>query len=285
LNCLSSEEIELFKDEKLGRSVRCRQFTTYRNYQLGAAEYSLAAEEPLEIFIDGRLYSTAMRSPGDDLNLAVGFCYTEGIIDDWSHISFLKDVQTVDGRSQVLVGLRTPGGQQSAKITNEVPGHGRSESVRSKGGPEAVICNRKDALAGFTPIMIRDIFASKQALESRQKLFSRTRCTHACAIFDESRLMLSFAEDVGRHNALDKAVGVLVRGGRQKQSHMVLISSRLSAEIVRKAGRLGIEVLAGMSAPTDKAVEMAFDLNLTLIGSLRSDSLTIFTHPQRVNIP
>jgi len=146
LNCLSTKEIELFKDQKSGRSARCRQFATYKDCHLCAAEYALALEEPLEIFIDGRLYSTAMRSPGDDVNFAVGFCYTEAIIDDWSDISFLKDVQTVEGRSQVLVGVRTPGGPQSAKITNEVPGHGRSESVRSKGGPAVWVLRHLSSL-------------------------------------------------------------------------------------------------------------------------------------------
>jgi FdhD protein len=283
LHSLTSRKNEFFSVPKSGRCVRCRPFTTYKDSQLAVAEYALAVEEPLEIFIDGFLYRTTMRTPGDDLNLAVGFCYTENLIDNGSHIGVLEE-ETDDGLSRVVVEIKKGNTQQTVRVANEVPSNGRLESARYKDVPRALNCKTKESPTGFTPIAIRDIFASKQALESRQKLFSRTRCTHACAVFEKGGLMLSFAEDVGRHNALDKAVGVLVRGGRQRQSHMVLISSRLSAEIVRKADRLGIEVLAGMSAPTDKAVEMAFDLNLTLIGSLRSDSLTIFTHPQRLNV-
>jgi FdhD protein len=249
------------------------------------AEYALAVEEPLEIFIDGRPYRTTMRSPGDDINLAVGLCYTEGIIDEWADIGSLKDVQPIDGQAQVLVELRKRGWHQAATITNEVPKPGREEYVGSGGARRDLLCERKASAPDFTPIVIEDVFASKQALEARQELFSRTRCTHACAIFARDGMMLSLAEDVGRHNALDKAVGVLVRPGRQRESYMVLVSSRLGAEIVRKAGRLGIGILAGMSAPTEKAVEMARTLDVTLIGFLRSESLTIYTHPQRVAIP
>jgi FdhD protein len=284
LSCGSLKRIEVFGVRDSRPSVRCRHFVTYKNNHLEVAEYALAVEEPLEIFIDGSLYRTVMRSPGDDINLAVGLCCTEGIIDDWDDVASLRNGRNADGKSQVLVGLRTPNWQQTGKLANEVPTNGRSEPVGSEGPPRDCTCGAKES-TDSTPIVIRDVFASKQALEARQGLFSLTRCTHGCAIFDRDGMLLSFAEDVGRHNALDKAVGVLVQPGRQRESYMVVISSRLSAEIVRKAGRLGIEILAGMSAPTDKAVEMALGLDLTLIGFLRGDSLTICAHPQRVNIP
>jgi FdhD protein len=284
LNRVSLKEFKVFGVRDSELSVQCRHSITYKNNHLYAAEYALAVEEPLEIFIDGRLYGTTMRSPGDDINLAVGLCYTEGIIDDWGNIKSLKDAQTVDGQSQVLVEVQRQGWQQTTRIFKEVPISGRSEPVDSEGAPRDFICKTKECATGFTPILLRDVFASSQALETKQGLFSLTGCTHACAIFNREGMMLSLGEDVGRQNALDKAVGFLVRPGRQRESYMVLISSRLSAEIVRKAARLGIEILAGMSGPTEKAVATALSLNLTLIGFLRGDSLTIYTHPQRVII-
>ena len=285
MNWGSVKKIEVFGIRDAELSVRCRHFATYKNYHLDVAEYNLAVEEPLEIFIDGCPYRTAMRSPGDDINLVLGLCYTEGIIDAWHDVRSLKDVQNVDGQPQVLVELRRRGWQQRSWVSHEGPVKEKSEAVVSKGATGDFICDKQKSPRGFTPIPIRDVFAYKQALEARQGLYSLTRCTHACAIFDREGMMLSLAEDVGRHNALDKAVGVLVRAKRQRESYMMLISSRLSAEIVRKAARLGIEILGGMSAPTDKAVKMAHGLDLTLIGFLRDDSLTICTHPQRVSIP
>ncbi len=121
-------------------------------------------------------------------------------------------------------------------------------------------------------------------MEAGQQLFALTGSTHACAIFNKAGRMLCLAEDVGRLNALDKAAGALLRQGKRKEGYLLLISSRLNADIVRKASRLDIEILAGMSAATERGVEMALDSNLTLIGFLRESSLTIYTHPHRVSV-
>lgn len=240
-------------------TLRGRRFTVFRDNCLRVVEYPLAVEERLEIFVDGCLRGATMRSPGDDVHLAAGFCFTEGIIGGWEEIDSVKEFRSAGGVSQILIELR----------------------AKSRGRKRAAAVPRS---AVFTPCGIETLFASRQAVEDGQRLFSRTGSTHACAIFDKAGKMLSLAEDVGRHNALDRAVGVLLRKRKQKEGYLLSISSRLSAEIVRKASRLGIEILAGMSAATESGVQTALDSNLTLIGFLRESSLTIYTHPHRVTV-
>jgi FdhD protein len=101
-------------------------------------------------------------------------------------------------------------------------------------------------------------------------------------VFSRAGDLLAFSEDVGRHNALDKAIGKVLFSGKKKEAAIVMLSSRLSYEMVQKAARLGVEVLAGASAPTKLAIDLAQAVNLTLIGFLRKDRCNIYTCPERV---
>lgn len=122
----------------------------------------------------------------------------------------------------------------------------------------------------------------QQALVEKQDVHRATRGTHAAGIFDAKGGLLSFAEDVGRHNALDKAIGKLVLERRVGEAAVVQLSSRLSYEMVMKSVRLGAEILVGVSAATSLAVEVGRRMGLTLVGSLRNNRGNVFTHPERL---
>jgi FdhD protein len=119
-------------------------------------------------------------------------------------------------------------------------------------------------------------------LRRRQKLFEVCGSAHAAALFDKSGGLISFAEDVGRHNALDKAIGTCLLGGVKTAGLGAAVTSRLSLEMVSKCARAGIELIAAVSAPTTLAIEVARACNITLCAFVREARATVFTHPERV---
>ena len=119
-------------------------------------------------------------------------------------------------------------------------------------------------------------------LRQAQPLFRKTGATHAAAVFDAAGEILTLAEDSGRHNALDKALGQRLLAGRPTNGHGVIISGRISYELVLKSARAGLELVAGVSAPTALAVEAAALRNITLCGFVREDRATVYTHPYRI---
>jgi FdhD protein len=169
---------------------------------------------------------------------------------------------------------------------------GSTEVARTGGcnlsyGPYGSVTGRKRStklqpIARYDPIQLDDIWHCKSLYERGQELFTLTGSTHSAAVFQLNRGFLAFAEDIGRHNAFDKAIGQVLRSHRIGDAYLTIVSSRLSFEMVQKAGRLGVQIFLGLSAPTSKAVQLAEDLNITLIGFLRDTSLTIYTHPGRI---
>jgi FdhD protein len=134
----------------------------------------------------------------------------------------------------------------------------------------------------FHRMSLDDILTLKQSFETRQTIFPLTGSTHSVCLFGLHGNLLAFGEDIGRHNAFDKAIGALVNEGKTREAFLAIVSSRLSFEMVQKASVLGLEILAGLSAPTSMAVEMAGRLNITLIGFLRENSMSIYTHLERI---
>jgi len=230
--------------------------STYRDRRFHAVEYALVAEEPLEIVVDGKLRHATTRTPDRDADLAVGFCFTEDLIEDYGDVAALEIVSDPSGGSRVVVDLK--------------PRETRDGPVEPLAKPP------------FHTVRGAKLFELRKVLESRQVLFSLTGATHACAVFDREGELLASAEDLGRHNALEKAIGALVKENRQGDACLVMTSSRLSATLMRKVQRLGLEMVAGMSAPSKAAVDMAHDLGLTLVGFLRGSSFTVYTHPRRI---
>lgn len=245
-------------------------------------EDELALEEPLEIFVQEEPYSSTMRLPGDDLSLVRGFCFTEGLIDSLQQIKEIKECPQSSAGERVLVQLADNRAWLQSLESRQ------HQSLSSCG-----LCGRLD-LEDFLQRRSRvldlewkvpaaRLLELQHELESRMELFARTGCAHAAALFNPDLELIGFAEDIGRHNALDKAIGqVLARGTEKDACPLGLVSSRLSLEMVLKAARLGLQILAGVSAATTMAVQIAQELNMTLIGFLRPQRMNIYTFAHRV---
>lgn len=254
----------------------------FKDSNLIVAENNLAVEELLEIYIDGSPYAITMRLPGDDINLAAGFCFTEGIIESSDDLMSIKYCDAVPGERRVLVYLKRKPRAQSG---------GRKERPEYVSKSSCGLCGKSCAdeiygdiepVESFHRISPSDILVLKDLFETKQTVFPLTGATHSASIFNCEQRLLAFSEDIGRHNAFDKAIGTLLRQGNMHEAFLAIVSSRLSFEMLQKAGVLGLEILAGISAPTSMAVNMADRLNITLIGFLRGNGMSIYTHPERI---
>ena len=252
-----------------------------KDQQVFREDDKVVMEEPLEIFIDDQPYYVTMRLPGEELPLAVGLCHSEGVIDsidDTLSVNYCQDIAS----NRINVYL-SPARKElaAAKLKQK-----RSTAYSSCG-----ICGKE--IVEDIAVSLRSIVATisvefaflaqlQEKVRESQQLFSATGGTHGAAIFDRAGALLAFSEDVGRHNALDKAIGKVLFSRKEKEASICILSSRLSYEMVQKAARLGIEVLAGASAPTKLAIDLAQSVNLTLIGFLRKGRCNIYTSPDRI---
>lgn len=250
----------------------------------------LAAEEPLEIRVDGRNVAVVMRTPGEDEELAAGFLVTEGLIHDAAGIADISHVPHCPGANRdVLVSdsnaldvrLKNPASVDFDKLTRHVF-TSSSCGICSKSTIEAV---RRQ----FPPIeddCVMDaevLFRLPQALSSVQHTFNRTGGLHACALFDLDGSLLVLREDVGRHNALDKVIGwALLKNQLPLSRRALLLSGRASFEMLQKSLAGGIPIVAAISAPSSLAVMFAQESGLTLAGFLRDARMNIYSGAKRL---
>lgn len=242
---------------------------------------SLIAEEPLSIRIQGHPYAVVMRTPGDEKAHVAGFCLGEGIVDHPGDITSLAFCDGVD-TNVVTVAL-------TAARRERIADHLDRRTYISQ--TSCGICGKSivaDLVQALTPVAdgapLDDAGAVNrlQRLADHQPLRSRTRAAHGAAIYDHDLRLLAAAEDVGRHNALDKAIGRLFLDGRLGQARLLTLSSRISYELVQKAARARIAVILAVSRPTALAVQLAEALNMTLASLGRNDQLMVYSHPQRL---
>jgi FdhD protein len=237
-------------------------------------------EEPLEIYVNDRFYTLTMRLPGEEIPLAVGLCFTDGLIRSAGDFSMIRYCGEDTGNRIDL--YRNEGAVQEGLLVRR----GRQASYSSCGvcGSElaADACASIGRIEGSARFSAAKIVQCQKTIEEMQTAYKATGGTHAAGIFDRDGSLLSFSEDVGRHNALDKAIGkVLLSKGAGKAS-IIILTSRVSYEMALKAGRLGVEVLAGFSAVTSIAVDLASAINMTLIGFLRKGGGSIYAAPERI---
>lgn len=232
-------------------------------------EDEVAVEEPLEIRVDGAPLAVTMRTPGHDDELALGFLYGEGLIDGPRDAEPTLEANTVEVAGPLLrdVGAR-------AFYTSSSCG------VCGKGALEEVAVRSAPIAAG--PELSRDLVAELPD-RLRQPTFARTGGLHATGLFSPDGSLLCVREDVGRHNAMDKAIGWALREGLVPLHPRVLcVSGRLSFELVQKAAVAGAPLLVGVGAPTSLAVRLADDRGLTLCGFARDGRVNVYTREERV---
>jgi FdhD protein len=232
----------------------------------------VAVEEPLEIRVDGRALSVTMRTPGDDEALALGFLYGEGLIDA-SPRAVGPPPDLAGNVVEVAGPLTQEPGTRSFYTTS-------SCGICGKGALEEVAVHAPAAGPGPT-IPRAALAALPDAL--RQPAFERTGGLHATGLFTPEGELLDVAEDVGRHNAMDKVIGRAIVARRVPLNRYVLcVSGRLSFELVQKAAVAGCPILVGVGAPTSLAVRLAADRGLTLAGFARRGRVNVYTGTDRV---
>lgn len=240
---------------------------------------ALLAEEPLSIRVQGNPYTVVMRTPGDEIAHVAGFCLGEGIVDaveDFGTLAFCDEDVNV-----VTVTL-TP--QRSQKVPEILDRRGFISQTSCGICGKELISDLRQATCTLEagPVSHGVVGRALEALGSHQPLRDITRASHAAALFDETGGLLSVAEDAGRHNALDKAVGKLFLEKRLSEARFLVLSSRISYEMVQKAARAGIAIIAAISRPTALAVDLAEGLQITLCSLARNGGLFVYTHPDRI---
>jgi FdhD protein len=221
-------------------------------------------EEPLLIRVEDRPYAVVMRTPGDEIAHAAGFCLSEGLIESPKDIASIGYCSDLDENS-VMVILND---KRRELVSDQLERRGFISQT------SCGICGREmiDDLISILKVVDEESKISyRQVLECvteffrHQEYYARTRGTHAVMLFDSSLNIIVKAEDVGRHNAMDKSIGALFLEGRISDVYLGVLSSRISFEIIQKAARAGIPILISLSNPTSMAVELALKLNITLI--------------------
>ncbi|MGS2641758.1 formate dehydrogenase accessory sulfurtransferase FdhD [Streptosporangium sp. LJ11] len=250
----------------------------------------LAAEEPLEIRLDGRPLTITMRTPGDDFDLAAGFLVSEGVVTSAEEVTAIRYCAgaTADGANTYnVLDVRLAAGTSPPATSLERNFYTTSScGVCGKASLDAVRTVAKWRVDGDpAPVTAEVIAALPDRLRAAQRVFDRTGGLHAAGLFTLGGDVLCVREDVGRHNAVDKLVGWALRDGRLPLASTVLmVSGRASFELVQKAVMAGIPILAAVSAPSSLAVELAAETGLTLIGFVRGSSMNVYTGEGRVGL-
>jgi FdhD protein len=245
----------------------------------GTAEHRadlLAVEEPLEIRVDDEPLTVTMRTPGDDIDLAAGFLFTEGLLGGLDEV---REVRMCD--QNVAAVTVKPGRKLRSRkfLTTSACG------VCGKDSIEAIrVRSAFDVAADPVRVCPAVLAALPDRLRDAQRVFSRTGGLHAAGLFTADGTLLVLREDVGRHNAVDKVAGWALRSGLLPLTgHILLVSGRASFELAQKAIMVGVPVLAAVSAPSSLAASLAEESGLTLVGFLRGGTMNVYAGAQRVS--
>ena len=245
-----------------------------------AGQRHVAEEVPVALVYDASTEAVMMATPADLEDFAYGFSLNEDLI------STLKDIQRLD----IVPG---PNGIEARRWLTPERGRSLAARRRSRTGPTGCGLCGLDSLeevlrlrAPIRPSILRltasDIMAAVTSLEGQQPLGDQTRAVHAAGFWLPGEGLVAVREDVGRHNALDKLAGALARSGIRGETGAIVLTSRVSVEMVQKAAAIGAPVLIAISAPTALALRTAEAAGLTVIAVARHNGFEVFTHPERI---
>jgi FdhD protein len=266
----------------MGEAVGRVGVVRVREGRRDAARDAVAGEEPLEIRLHGRPFAVIMRTPGADRELAAGFLLSESVIasaEDLGAMTYCRDAENV-------LDVRLCGDAEAA-LDRRLAGR-RQVTANSSCG----LCGRLtiDSLMVERPPLRSPLTVPAQMLASlpdrlrtAQALFAETGGLHGAALFSAPGDLVTAAEDVGRHNAVDKVIGrMLLAEALPLGDRILCVSGRLSFEIVQKAFLAGVPIVGAVSAPSTLAIDLARDAGMAIAGFVRGGDLTIYTHPERI---
>lgn len=240
---------------------------------------NLTVEEALQIIINKKTFTITMRTPGNDEDLINGLLYSEDIYKSVDKLTISLSENQKKGITEANITvderLLSDGYLNSRNIL----------SVSSCG-----ICGKKELeeidssqkLKNGIKLNINDLFTMFDAMNDRQPTFHQSGGSHAAAAFSNDTKLLSIREDIGRHNAVDKVIGHLINKNQLSDAKCLIVSGRISYEIVSKAFAAKIPILAAVSAPSTLAVDFAKELGITLLGFCRKNKATCYSHPERL---
>ncbi len=255
----------------------------------------VAIEEPLEIRLGiGQVehreqlsLSITMRTPGHDKELAIGFLYAEGIIDSIADVSSIEYCETVkpEEEGNVIRVELIPSIQIKEEKFFRHFYTSSSCGVCGKSSIESIDVAIADTKIGFTKVGASLVCKLPNILKQAQKVFEHTGGLHACGLFNLDGNLIRLREDVGRHNAVDKLIGsLLIEKQLPVVNKILMLSGRISFELVQKAARAGIQFIAAIGAPSSLAIDMAKKHRITMVGFLKNSSFNIYSGKERIDV-
>ena len=271
--------------------------TKFRSNKSKEVNDLISIEEPLEIILKYKdnenwienTISITMRTPGDDEDLVIGFLFNERVIEKIKHIESIEvrgdPVGQYKLKNKIIVKINNSENVDIDKIKRNFLTNS-SCGVCGKTSLESLEIIKKDKIIKSIPKIHHEIIMkSPDTLRKNQSEFSKTGGIHASGLFNTSGEIIALKEDVGRHNALDKLIGfVLKKGLLDNSSQFLTCSGRLNFDLVQKALMANIGVLIGVGAPTSLAIDLANKFDMTLVGFVKEDSFNIYSNKERVII-
>ncbi len=276
-------------------SIKSFPILKVNQHQISNLEDELTVEEPLEIQIAywnnqelvHQPVSVTMRTPSNDALLALGFLFTEGIITSIhqvSKIAYLPAFKSEHKENRLVIGLHKGVDINLKKLERHFYTNS-SCGVCGKASIEALDIQHDSNLISNQPVFSSDtVFSLPHILRAAQTIFQQTGSIHAAGLFDKNGQLLYLQEDVGRHNAMDKLIGQCLQQDLiPLQQHAVVLSGRLSFELVQKAIMADIPIVIAVGAPSSLAVELAMSKGMTLIGFLRNEQFNLYCGSERIH--